>query len=402
MARSTSKIGEGWYIADIHSTRLPVFMTYAYRSRLTTFTLFIICAVLLFSACSSTRDFKAWKAPEETLMKIDSICNAQIETGHFPGLAIGVASAGKKVWSKGYGYANLESRTAVDPDDHLFRIGSVSKTVTAAAMARMYERGDIKLDIPIATYYKACPADKQNLTLRQVSGHLAGIRHYEGTEFFSNIQYTNVMDPLDVFIHDTLRSKPGEKFSYSTYAWTLVSAVMEKAGSTPFTAIVKAEVNAPLHLTDLKPDQKDSTGYQRVTFYEFQQGVHQKSLVVNNSNKWAGGGYLCSAEDLAKFGYALVEEGYLKEETIEEFSRSQTTNDGKKTDNGIGLFSGTDAAGRPWIGHSGGSVGGTSMLLIYPQYDLVIVTLVNMGSAQMAGLAAKIADIILAAEKKKG
>ncbi len=294
----------------------------------------------------------------------------------------------------------MESRIAVDPDDHLFRIGSISKTVTAAAMARMFERGEIKLDIPIVTYYKECPTDKENLTLRQVSGHLAGIRHYQDMEFFSNIHYTNVMDPLEVFIHDTLLSAPGEKFSYSTYAWTLVSAVMEKAGFTPFTEIIKAEVSAPLHLTDLKPDQKDSTGYPRVTFYEFQEGAHQQSLVVNNSNKWAGGGYLCSAEDLAKFGYALVEPGYLKEETIQEFSKSQSTNDGKKTDNGIGFFSGTDADGRPWIGHSGGSVGGTSMLRIYPQDDLVIVTLVNMGSAQMDGLAARIADIILAAEKK--
>lgn len=400
MARSLLKNREGWYIADIHSSRHLVFMTNTHYDRLIRLPFFFISTVLLFTACSTTRDFKAWEASEETLMKIDSLCTAQIETGHFPGLAIGVASGGKKVWSKGYGFANIESKTSVDPDDHLFRIGSISKTVTAVAMARMYERGDIKLDVPIVTYYKACPADKQNLTLRQVSGHLAGIRHYQGMEFFSNIQYANVMEPLDVFIHDTLLSAPGEKFSYSTYAWTLVSAVMEKAGSIPFTEIIKAEVSAPLHLTDLKPDQKDSTRLQRVTFYEYQDGTHQQSLTVNNSNKWAGGGYLCSAEDLAKFGYALVEPGYLKEETIQEFSTSQTTNDGKKTDNGIGFFSGTDADGRPWIGHSGGSVGGTSMLRIYPQDDLVIVTLVNMGSAQMDGLATRIADVILAAERR--
>ena len=67
-----------------------------------------------------------------------------------------------------------------------------------------------------------------------------------------------------------------------------------------------------------------------------------------------------------------------------EFTRSQTTNDGTRTNNGIGFFSGKDDKERNWVGHSGGSVGGTSRLLIYPEQDIAIVTLVNLSSAQMA------------------
>ncbi len=361
----------------------------------------IVAALFSFSSCSSPRAFKSWDLDEVTTGKIDSLCAQQMLQGHFPGLAVAVVGGKKNIWTSGYGYANLEKKLPVDAEEHLFRIGSISKSVTASGLARLYERGDINLDLPISTYYQDCPKHLRNLTLRQVSGHLAGIRHYMGFEFLSNIHYNNLTDALEVFIHDTLLCLPGEKFSYSTYGWTLVSAVMEKSVQKPFTTIIANEVSEPLHITDLKPDDKDSTDFRRVTFYDFRDSIHQVSPVVDNSNKWAGGGYLCSAEDLAKLGWALAAGRYLKEDTMLGFTRSQTTNDGTMTNYGIGFWSGRDDKDRSWFGHSGGSVGGTSMLLIYPEQDLAIVTLINLTSAHMNDLAEKIADIILSAAAKK-
>jgi CubicO group peptidase (beta-lactamase class C family) len=147
------------------------------------------------------------------------------------------------------------------------------------------------LDAPISDYYKGFPPDKMNLTLRQLGGHQAGIRHYAGLEFFSNIHYINCIDPLEIFIHDTLLFAPGTRYSYSTYGWTVVSAVMEKDLKMPFPEIIHRDVVTPLHLKDLKPDQVDSIHYQRVHFYEYQDSVFQVSPVVDNSNKWAGGGF---------------------------------------------------------------------------------------------------------------
>jgi serine beta-lactamase-like protein LACTB len=389
------------YIADVTSSHQPTFMKSKLLFRQAILLSVIVAVLLFFCSCSSSKSFKSWDLDDVTTSKIDSLCARHIAQGHFPGLVVAVVDGKKNIWTSGYGYANLEKKLPVDPADHLFRIGSISKTVTASGLARLYERGEINLDLPISTYYKECPDPLRNLTLRQVSGHLAGIRHYRGLEFMSNIHYNNVTEPLEVFIHDTLLCLPGEKFNYSTYAWTLVSAVMEKSIRKPFTAIIADEVSKPLQMTDLKPDAKDSTGFSRVTFYEYRDSIHQVSPVVDNSNKWAGGGYLCSAEDLAKLGWALAASRYLKEDTMLEFTRSQTTNDGTITNNGIGFWSGKDDKERSWVGHSGGSVGGTSMLLIYPEQDLAIVTLINLSSAQMDGLAQKIADIILSTAAKK-
>jgi serine beta-lactamase-like protein LACTB, mitochondrial len=363
------------------------------RSR--TFALLCFPALFLFYSCASVKSYKPHEISSQTGQSIDSICGNQIKTGHFPGLAVAVASKGKRIWTKGYGYSDMEKKTVVDPREDLFRIGSVSKTVTACALARLVEKDKIDLDAPVSNYLDSLPQDKADLTLRQLGGHLAGIRHYKGVEFFSNVHYNNAFEPLEVFINDSLLCEPGTKYNYSTYGWTLISAVMEMAMQKTFVELVEEEVSKPLRLSDLKADLSEFNQYRRVHFYEYLNGGHVPSPVVDNSNKWAGGGFICSAEDLARFGYALVEPGYLKEETLSSFTRSQETANGEKTNYGIGFRISKDDKGRVWYGHSGGSIGGTSMLLIYPEEDLVVVTLVNQTGADMEDLAWKIAEVFL-------
>jgi CubicO group peptidase (beta-lactamase class C family) len=217
----------------------------------------------------------------------------------------------------------------------------------------------------------------------------------------SNLHYQDAIAPLEVFIHDTLLCHPNEKFNYSTYGWTLISVVMELGMHKPFLQIIEDEISTPLGLTQLKADLVDSVNYARVTFYEYQDGQHIQSPQVDLSNKWAGGGFICSAEDLAQFGLALVEQGYLTDQTITTLTSSQSTFFGEKTNYGIGFGSGVDKQSNHWFGHSGGSLGGTSMMLIYPELDLVVITLVNLSGAKMADLAWKIAALVQADQSKK-
>jgi len=233
------------------------------------------------------------------------------------------------------------------------------------------------------------------LTLRQIGGHLAGIRHYLGLEFFSDLHYDDVFAPLEVFIHDTLHFAAGTKYEYSTYDWSLISAVMEKATGTHFLDIINQQVVKALILSDLKADQKDSVQYQRVGFYDYRDSLFVISPVVDVSNKWAGGGFLCTADDLARLSLALADTFFLHAVTRDQFTNSQKTNDGSLTYYGIGKGCGKDQKGRPWFGHSGGSIGGTSMLRIFPEQDLAVVTLINLTGADMDGVASKIAEIIL-------
>jgi serine beta-lactamase-like protein LACTB len=369
-------------IPDIYSMK---------RSLPSAILLVILC---LLASCGVHQKFRQAEFSRDVESAIDSVCQHYMDKGHFPGMAVAVVTQDRKLWSKGYGYSDIDSKRPIDPKRDRFRIGSISKSVTASALARLVEDNKIDLDAPIRRYYRDCPADKADLTLRQLGGHLACIRHYNGFEFFSNIAYDNVIDPLQVFIHDTLICVPGEEFRYSTYSYSLVSALMEMATGTPFPEILQQEVFRPLDLKHSHPEIKQNASSEWVTFYRYENGRHIPGPVVDNSNKWAGGGILSTAEDIARYGYAHTRPGYLKAETLESFTRSQQTADGEETRYGIGFGLGTDDQGRRWFGHSGGSVGGTSMLLIFPEESLVVVTLINLTNARMDDLAWKIADVV--------
>jgi CubicO group peptidase (beta-lactamase class C family) len=362
----------------------------------------IIAALLLvlLPAYRTARHHDMARRDMALYARIDSLCRQQIDKGGFPGMAVAIGKGKHVIWINGYGFADIDRQIAVDPTSHLFRIGSVSKAVTASALARLVAKGRIDLDAPISTYMDSLPPDKDSLTLREIGGHLAGIRHYRGFEFMSNLRYDDVLAPLEVFIHDTLLSAPNTKYNYSTYGWTLVSAVMQEAIDEPFLDILREQVSKPLDLEDLRADNNDSTRYNRPVYYHRNDGKLVPTPTVDNSNKWAGGGLLCSAEDLVHYGLAHTRGRYVSEKKLAPFITSQQTLDGTPTNYGIGFATGKDDAGRTWCGHSGGSVGGTSMLLIYPEHDLVVVTLVNLSGAEMDRLAWRIADVLLSAEKQ--
>src|SRR5262245_36222191 len=131
-----------------------------------------------------------------------------------PGLSIAIAADGKLVWSESCGFADRRRRRKVTRATQ-FRIGSVSKTLTAATVARLSEHGLIDVDASIRDYVAAYPRAGPAPTVRQLGAHLGGIRHYEGAEAVNTKHYSSVTDSLSVFIDDPLVAPPGEQFHYS-------------------------------------------------------------------------------------------------------------------------------------------------------------------------------------------
>lgn len=317
---------------------------------------------------------------------------------HFPGIAVAVAVNGKLVWAEGFGYADMAGKTPVDPAKHQFRIGSISKSLTASALAKLYEAGKVDLDAPIQTYVPSFPEKRWPITLRQLGGHLAGIRHYQGDEFLSSKKYETVLEGLDIFKNDPLQHEPGSKYAYSSYGWNLISAAMEAAAGEEFLTYVDETVFKPLKMSHTVPEHMERSYPDRVSFYELKDDVAQLAPYVDNSYKWAGGGFIGTAEDLIRFGNAHLKPGYLKANTLQLWTTPQIKNDGKATNYGIGWSSNNDNKNRHWYGHSGGSVGGTSYLIIYPESQLVVVTLVNLSNAKFDNLPFRIANQFLSAE----
>ncbi len=321
-----------------------------------------------------------------------------VQKQNVPGLAITVWQSGTQIWSEGFGYANLEQQTKVDPAKSKFRIGSISKPFTAAALGLLYESGKLNIDTNIQVYVPSFPKKKYTITIRQLAGHLAGIRHYKGQEFRINKHYKSVGRGLKIFQNSPLAYRPNTKFHYSSYGWNLISAALETASKDNFLHFMQKNVFDALHMEQTVPDQVDSIIPFRTGYY-LRNGKQKivNAYYVDNSYKWAGGGFLSTSEDVARFAQAHLQAGFLQQSTLDLLLTSQKTIAGKKTGYGLGWYDKTDAKGRHWTGHAGGSVGGTSMLMVYPEQELIVVILTNVSDINLGKLYFGIADRFLSA-----
>jgi serine beta-lactamase-like protein LACTB, mitochondrial len=312
-----------------------------------------------------------------------------------PGLSVAVAKGGEIVWSEGFGFANLEHEVPVTTQTR-FRIGSVSKPIAAAAVAQLHEDGRLDLDRPVGDYVPAFPRKRWDFSTRHLTGHLAGIRHYETTEDnWITRRYFDTLSALDVFAEDSLLHEPGSKYHYSTHAWTLISAVVEAVSGEAFVPYMQRNVFDRLNLQSIMPEYMDSLIVGRTSYYLLDdRGRIVNAPFVDNSWKWAGGGFVSNTEDLVRFGVAHLQDGFLQSSTRELLFTSQRTMTGEETNYGIG-WSVASLDGRRVVGHSGGSVGGTAMLLLVPDADLVVAVLSNRSGAPSQNIARMIASLFL-------
>lgn len=323
-----------------------------------------------------------------------------------PGLSIAIGKDNAIIWSEGFGYADIENKVPVTSLTR-FRSGSIAKTKTASAMGVLIEEDRLDLDSSVYNYLPDYPEKEFDFNTRQVAGHTAGVRHYTSgsDEFLSNVRYEDVTSSLDIFKDDSLLFEPGTSYSYSTYGWTIISAILEAASGEYYLTLMQEEVFEPLGMRYTVADYADSLITHRTSYYERSGGAssYRTSQVddseeepgelinapfVDNSNKWAGGGYLSTPEDLLRFGFGhLKGAGYLEDETIELLQASHSTSDGEETNYGIGwrtgTLSGTDIR---TAGHSGGSVGGTSRFLMLPEQGWVIAIQANLTSTPFGEL----------------
>lgn len=294
-----------------------------------------------------------------------------------PGVSVAVGIDGKIVWSQGFGYADREKQIPVTPASR-FRVGSIAKSITAAGLILLVERGQLDLDRPVRTYVPDLPAAYAPITTRMLGGHLSGIRHYKGREMYLNKPYATVREGLKIFENDPLEHPPGSAYLYSTYGWSVISAVMEVAAKQDFLSYMDANVLKPLHLDNTRPDRAGAVDPQRTQFYESNAaGETVIAPPVDNSYKWAAGGYLSTPEDLVRFGSAHLAPGFLKKESLDLLFTPQKTTDGKLTTYGIGWVVTKDAKGHPTLSHTGGSIGGTSILIIHPSSKTVVAMVCN-------------------------
>ncbi len=314
-----------------------------------------------------------------------------LEAGGLPGLQAAVLRDGRIVWSVALGLANLEHSVPLTSDCRM-RIGSISKSLTSAAVGLLVESGQLDLDVPVQTYVPEFPARSHPITTRQLGGHLSGIPHYLPIEIVNTTHYASVTEALDKFKDKEPESEPGEAFEYSSYGWNLIGAVIEGASGQPFLDFMEERVIAPLGLEDTMPDETREVIARRAQVYMVTPRGAFNPPAIDQSDAWPSGGYLSSAEDLVRFADAMWSGKLVKQTTIELLSSSQRTTRGEETGYGIGWQDQT-LAGRRWSGHGGSHVGATADLWFEPQERLAIALITNTNTRALQDLLEQLAAL---------
>ena len=332
----------------------------------------------------------------DSLAVADAWLNALVNKNKVPGLSITVIKNDHVLLQKGYGFAEIETRTPVDPLKTVFRIASASKPIAASALAQMVEEGTLCLDTSFNDYVPYYPQKSAYFTIRQLAGHTAGIRGYKGKEYALNKPFS-IKEGIEIFKHDDLLFTPGSDYFYTSYGWVLVSLAMQEASSTPFSDYVENTLLKPLGLFDTYPELPDEVNEYRATFYSKKISGFSKAIAVNNLYKLAGGGYLSTSADLAKLGQAYLDRKIAEETIINQFITSQKIGE-IPTYYGLGWQSSLDKKGRAYYGHLGNGVGGYSNFFIYPKLKIVIAILINCTDPKVQSELDAIIDILISAE----
>ena len=181
------------------------------------------------------------------------IVRAGLTEQNLPGISVAVAAGGEIVWAEGFGWADLEEKVPVAPNTR-FRIGTASKALTSAAVGVLLEKGQLKLDDEIQTYVPAFPKKQWPVTLRQLMGHVAGVRNDGGDEENLSEHCEGPAAGLQRFAERPLLFEPGTQYRYSNYGWILVSAAVEAAAGERFFGFMRRQIFEALGMDDTMAD----------------------------------------------------------------------------------------------------------------------------------------------------
>jgi serine beta-lactamase-like protein LACTB, mitochondrial len=359
--------------------------------------IFALCALLLFSGSRAAAQQAQIHTPlpAEKIGQIEALIKAEMSRQSIPGLSVAVVANGQMRWSEGYGLADVENAVPARPST-VYRLGSISKPVTATAIMQLVERGKIDLDAPVQKYCSAFPEKQWPITTREVLGHLSGIRHYKSDEEFNNTRhFSGTTEALSMFKDDPLLHEPGVKYTYTTFGYTLLGCEIEGASGMTFADYVRENVFKPSGMDRMRVDSISDIIPNRAQGYrKTSKGELINSPLADNSYKVPGGGFVSTAEDLAKFAVAVQGSKLLKKETTEQMFKSLKTREGKETGYGLG-WSVNTRNGQRNIGHSGAQQRVSTFLHMQPEQGLAVVIMANLEGARLGDLVVQISDILL-------
>jgi len=322
----------------------------------------ISIAVLVLLVASATA--------QDLTPKFEEYMNALSNQKRFIGSVL-VARDGKIVFSKGYGMANVELDVPNAPETR-FRLGSITKQFTAAAILLLQERGKLNVTDPICKYFDPCPSAWSEVTIHHLLSHTGGVPNFTSfPDYMPKMMLpVTTTEMIARFKDKPLDFKPGEKWSYSNSGYFLLGAIIEKAAGESYESLLQKNIFDPLKLTGTGYDHFDVILKHRATGYSMSKGKMVNSAFLDMTQPYSAGSLYSTVEDLFRWNEALFGGKVLSTKSFEMMTTPVKNNYAY----GLGVET---KFNRKMITHGGGINGFATFIARFPDEKVTIVVLRN-------------------------
>jgi len=322
----------------------------------------------------------------QDVARMDEVVQSYVSNGQVTGSVL-VARGGDVLFSKGYGLANREWDIPNAPDTK-FRIGSVTKQFTAAAILLLQERGKLKIDDPVKTHLPDAPEAWDKITVFHLLTHTSGIPSFTSFSEYPQMRLidTPVEQVVAKFRDRPLEFEPGEKWAYSNSGYLLLGYLVEKVSGQSYAAFVQENIFTPLGMKDSGYDSNSAVIARRASGYTPRPGGPVNADFVHMSIPHGAGALYSTTEDLLRWEQGLFGGKLLSAESLQKMITPF------KNDYGLGLMI-NETEGRKRISHGGGIEGFTTMLAYYPDSKVSTAVLANLNGPAANQIAAHLGKL---------
>jgi D-alanyl-D-alanine carboxypeptidase len=340
-----------------------------------------ICSLILVGVATACSSAPAPSPAPDFETFVDTLAAETLRDGLVPSVSIAIARGQNIVLEKTYGRADIENNVPAG-NDSIYRIASITKQFTAAAVLKLIEQGRIDLDAEITRYIPEYHTRGARITIRQLLNHTSGIQNITDLPAHDAKVRLDLTDAetLAIFQDEPHNFQPGTNFLYNNSGFYMLAMVIERVTGQPIADHLHRSMFEPLGLRSTAVCDESRVVPKRAHGYILEKGQLLNAPYISRDLP-KGGGNLCStAHDLVLWAQALAGGKVVSPESYKLMTTPGTLADGRPIGYGLGLFL-SEFAGQVEISHGGDFWSFTSFLAWYPADKVAIAVLQNSQSA---------------------
>jgi serine beta-lactamase-like protein LACTB, mitochondrial len=334
-------------------------------------------ALLLAAAQAGAAD-KAPADPRAAALS-QTLLQALADSNGVAGMGAAVWHDGQLMWQGSAGWRDLERSLPVDTHT-VFRLASVSKVITATAAARLWQAQRLDVDAPVATLLPWLDSPWPALTTRQLAAHTSGLPHYQAVDnSLGTRHHASARDAVGNFNRRSLLFAPGTQYRYSSWGYTLLSAVVEQQAGVHFLDYLKTDITPGL---EVGADGTPMPNTHASKLYRHRNGQLTQAAQDDFSYTWGGGGLAATPEALARWGGRLLQGQVVSASTLDWMLKPAELASGapvkeRNADVGFGWRTETTEDGDRIAHHAGATTGARSALVLWRERQVAAALLSN-------------------------